>query len=194
MKKEDLMKLIVGLGNPGKEYERTRHNAGFMVIDKVAEKCSLSFNKTKFNALVAEGKVHGESVMLMKPQTYMNLSGNAVSEAVRFYKLDLSDLLIIHDDLDLPVGKIRIRESGSAGGQNGMKNIINLLGTQDIRRIRVGIDKNKLIPVPDYVLGKIPEEQKDEFDQAVETAAKAAVASITMSFSNVMNRYNGAKR
>ena len=188
------MKLIVGLGNPGKEYERTRHNAGFMVIDKVAEKCSLSFNKTKVNALVAEGKVHGESVMLMKPQTYMNLSGNAVSEAVRFYKLDLSDLLIIHDDLDLPVGKIRIRESGSAGGQNGMKNIINLLGTQDIRRIRVGIDKNKLIPVPDYVLGKIPEEQKDEFDQAVETAAKAAVASITMSFSNVMNRYNGAKR
>ena len=188
------MKLIVGLGNPGKEYERTRHNAGFMVLDKVAEKCSLTFNRTKFNSLIAEGKVQGESVMLMKPQTYMNLSGNAVSEAVRFYKLDVKDVLIIHDDLDLPVGKIRIRESGSAGGQNGMKHIINLLGTQDIRRIRIGIDKNKLIPTPDYVLGKIPEEQKEEFDQAVKNAAKAAFASITMSFQNVMNRYNGGKR
>lgn len=188
------MKLIVGLGNPGKEYERTRHNAGFMVVDRVAEKCSLVFNKTKFNSLIAEGKVQGKSVMLMKPQTYMNLSGTAVSEAVRFYKLDLKDLLIIHDDLDLPVGKIRIRESGSAGGQNGMKNIISLLGTQEIRRIRVGIDKNKLIPTADYVLGKIPEDQIEDFNQALENAAKAAAASITSSFSNVMNRYNGGKR
>lgn len=190
------MKLIVGLGNPGKEYEKTRHNAGFMVIDKVAEQCKLSFNKTKFNALVAEGRIHDESVILMKPQTYMNLSGNAVSEAVRFYKLDASrDLLVIHDDMDLPLGKIRIRESGSAAGQKGMKSIIDLLHTQDIRRIRIGIGKDKIIPVIDYVIGKIPQEQWDEFDKACDQAAKAACASITMSFANVMNRYNpGGKR
>ena len=135
------MKLIVGLGNIGKEYENTRHNVGFMVVDKLSNKLNANFEQSKFKASIAMINYKGEKVIIMKPSTYMNLSGEAVLACVNFYKILVEDILIIHDDLDLPVGSVRIRMQGSAGGQKGMNNIINLLHTSDIKRIRVGIDK-----------------------------------------------------
>ncbi len=184
------MKLIVGLGNPGKEYENTRHNAGFMAVDKLAEMLNVEFSKTQFNSLIATTQIKDEKVMLMKPLTYMNLSGEAVYSITQYYKIETYNILVLHDDLDLPVGKIRIRYQGSSGGQKGLKNIIDLLHTQDIKRIRIGIDKNPMIPIVDYVLGKIPEDQKEEFNKSLEKAAKAAKASLTMNFIDVMTRYN----
>ena len=187
------MILIVGLGNPGKEYEHTRHNAGFDAIDCLADLLHTEISQSKFNALISTVNVGGEKVMLMKPQTYMNKSGEAVIQAVQFYKIPTDQILVIHDDMDLPVGKIRIRTSGSAGGQKGMKNIIDHLHTQDIARIRVGIDKSAVIPVVDYVLGKIPAEQRQQYQDTLKYAAEAAQARLTMSISDVMNRYNRAR-
>lgn len=184
------MKMIIGLGNPGKEYERTRHNAGFMAIDKIAEMLNVQFTQKQFNASVASCMIKGEKVILMKPETFMNLSGEAVSAAIRYFKIDTNDILVLHDDLDLPVGKIRIRYQGSSGGQKGLKNIIDLLGTQDIKRIRIGIGKDPIIPIVDYVLGKIPKEQEEVFNESLEKAAKAAKAFLTMDFQDIMNRYN----
>ncbi len=184
------MKLIVGLGNPGKEYEKTRHNAGFMALDKLAAMIDARFVHHQFNAVIASLVVKQEKVILMKPQTYMNLSGEAVLAAVRYYKIPSQDILVLHDDLDLPVGKIRVRYQGSSGGQKGLKNILDLLETQDIKRIRIGIGKDPIIPVVDYVLGKIPAEQAALFDESLEKAAKAARASLILDFQEVMNRYN----
>ena len=123
------MKLIAGLGNPGKEYEKTRHNSGFLAVDKLAEKLGTSITSEKWNALIASVRINGEQVTLMKPLTYMNESGSAISQAVKFYKLQPEDILILHDDMDIPVGALRIRKNGSGGGQKGMKSIINALGT-----------------------------------------------------------------
>lgn len=184
------MKLIVGLGNPGKQYEHTRHNAGFDVLDRLADRLNTGISQNKFNAKITVVRKGGEQIMLMKPETFMNNSGEAVIQAVQFYKIAVEDILVIHDDLDLPVGKIRIRTSGSAGGQKGMKNIIDHLHTQDITRIRVGIDKNPLIPIVDYVLGKIPAEQQADYETALKWAAEAAEASMTRPISDVMNRFN----
>lgn len=188
--KEDDMKLIVGLGNPGKEYEKTRHNAGFLVMDELANLCHTSIEQKKFNALVGTTQINGEQVLLMKPQTYMNASGEAVIQAVNFYKIDAKDVLVIHDDLDIPVGKLRIRTQGSSGGQKGMQSIINHLHTQEIARIRVGIDKNPLIPVVDYVLGKVAKEDLKNYEDAIKRAANAAYMSVTHPIGEVMNRFN----
>lgn len=184
------MKLIVGLGNPGKEYEHTRHNAGFDVMDELAQLCQTSIDQKKFNALIAQVRIGCEQVLLMKPQTYMNASGEAVIQAINFYKIDTKDVLVIHDDLDLPIGKLRLRTQGSSGGQKGMQSIMNHLHTQDINRIRVGIDKNPLIPIVDYVLGKIPKESKEDYENSLKKAADAAYMSVNHEFSEVMNRYN----
>ena len=184
------MKLIVGLGNPGKEYERTRHNAGFMVMEKIEKELNVSIDQKKFKALVCKTNVGGEQVLLMKPQTYMNLSGEAVQEAMKFFRIDIKDLIVIYDDMDLPVGKIRLREKGSAGGQNGMKNIIQHVHTQEFNRVRVGIGKDPKIPTVDYVLGKIRKEDLEAFDQALEVAKDAVIYAITHSFNETMNRYN----
>lgn len=184
------MKLIVGLGNPGKDYEKTRHNAGFMCIDEVAKKLNMSFDTKKFKALIAMGFVGGEKVILMKPQTYMNLSGEAVGECARFYNIDLEDILVISDDLDLPTGKIRLRAKGSSGGQNGLKNIINHLGSQEFKRIRIGIGNNKNYDTKDYVLGKISKDDQILFDEAKTKAANAAVDFISKPFERVMGAYN----
>ena len=175
------MKLIVGLGNPGKEYEMTRHNSGFCVLDAIAEECRVDVTQKKFKALIANTRISGEAVVLMKPQTFMNLSGEAVRAAMDFYKLSAQDLLVIYDDLDLPVGKIRLRAQGSAGGQNGMKNIIRHIGTQEFDRIRVGIGKDARIPVIDWVLGKIRREELEDYRQAVELARDAAIYSCSVS-------------
>lgn len=184
------MKLIVGLGNPGKEYEKTRHNSGFAVMDAIADACHVEIVQKKFKACIAMTRVAGEQVILMKPQTFMNLSGEAIREAVTFYQLDIRDILVIYDDLDLPVGKIRLREKGSAGGQNGMKNIIQHLHTQEFHRIRVGIGKDPLIPVIDWVLGKIRKEDRPAYEEAIQVAKDAAIYSITHSFTDTMSHFN----
>lgn len=184
------MRLIVGLGNPGKEYEKTRHNAGFCVMDAIAEECNASLTTKKFKALIDTIMVQGEKVILMKPQTYMNLSGEAVIQAMNFYNLEPKDIIVIYDDMALPVGKIRLREKGSAGGQNGMKNIIQHLHTQEFPRIRVGIDKDENIPIVDYVLGKIRKEDQAAFQQAVKDAKDAALYAVKHSFVDTMSAFN----
>lgn len=160
------MKVIIGLGNPGDEYKFTRHNAGFIMIDKFAEQNGMEFNKKKFKALIAEKNINGEKVILMKPQTYMNLSGEAVKEIMNFYKLDVSDLTIVYDDIDLPIGKIRYREKGSSGTHNGMRNIMLHVKNENIKRIKIGIcgDRNKNQSLADYVLQSFTKEEKDILD------------------------------
>lgn len=184
------MKLIVGLGNPGKEYEQTRHNSGFAVLDEIAKDCHVDITQKKFKALIATTRIAGENVMLMKPQTYMNNSGEAIIEAVKFYQIDTADILVVYDDLDLPVGKIRLREKGSAGGQNGMKSIIAHLHTQEFKRIRVGIGKDERVPVVDWVLGKIRKEDRTAYAEAVAFAKDAALFSISHSFVDTMSHFN----
>lgn len=187
------MKLIVGLGNPGKEYEKTRHNAGFMVMDKIADTLHVDIQTKKFQALICNTKIDGESVILMKPLTYMNESGQAVIQAVNFYHIDVEDILVIHDDMDLPTGSCRIRKNGSAGGQKGMKSIISHLGTTDIARIRIGVGhstKGNHDLVPDWVLSPVPKSEKEDFDNAIDSGAKASIAWITQSMDKVMNQYN----
>lgn len=184
------MKLIIGLGNPGKEYENTRHNSGFCVLDAIAKECNVDITQKKFKALIANTRIHTESVLLMKPQTYMNLSGEALIQALNFYHIDIKDILVIYDDLDLPVGKIRLREKGSAGGQNGMKNIIAHLHTQEFNRIRVGIGKDARVPVVDWVLGNIRKDEIDDYNNAIEMARDAAIYSCSHSFTDTMSHFN----
>ena len=184
------MKLIVGLGNPGKEYERTRHNAGFLVIDELARKLNVSINEKKMNALYTIYRHKGESIILLKPQTYMNLSGEAVLKFKNYYNIDTKDIIVIHDDLDLPLGKIRIREKGSCGGQNGMRNIIDLLHTNEIKRIRVGISHDRQYDTKDYVLGRFDEESMKVFNEVKDKASDALIYSFDNTFINVMNRFN----
>lgn len=169
------MKIIFGLGNPDKKYLNTFHNLGFMCVDKVAEKLNLTFSKEKFKGVVAEANVGGEKVIIVKPLTYMNLSGECVREVVDFYKADVKDLLVVYDDFDLPKGEVRIRENGSAGTHNGMRNIIALLGKENFARVRIGFkpkDKTQ-IPLIDLVLSGIKEEDKEIFNKALDVASNA---------------------
>ncbi|MEG0361581.1 MAG: aminoacyl-tRNA hydrolase [Longicatena sp.] len=184
------MKIIVGLGNPGKEYENTRHNSGFKVMEAIANECNVTITQNKFKALIAQTRIGNEAVLLMKPQTYMNLSGEALIQAINFYHVDIKDILVIYDDLDLPIGKVRLREKGSAGGQNGMKNIISHLHTQEFNRIRVGIDKDARVPIVDWVLGKIRKEDSEAYEKAIELARDAAIYSCSHSFMDTMSHFN----
>ncbi|MDQ0360856.1 aminoacyl-tRNA hydrolase [Breznakia pachnodae] len=184
------MKLIVGLGNPGKHYEKTRHNAGFMVMDKIANKLGVSIDQNKFKGLYTQTFIKGTKTLLLKPQTFMNNSGESVQAIVDYFDIDIEDILIIYDDLDLPVGKLRLREKGSAGGQNGVKSIIRYIGTQELRRIRVGIGKDPRIPTVDYVLGKVIKEDLASFEEAIDTAADAAIESVNTEFDLVMAKFN----
>lgn len=186
------MKLIVGLGNPGAEYENTRHNTGFLTLDRLAENLSVNVGRKAFQSLIGRTTVNGETVILMKPQTYMNLSGNAVGQAVRYYHLDSArDLLVIYDDLDLPVGKIRLRESGSSGGHNGIKSIIAALPTGErFCRIRIGTASASRRDVIDFVLSAPSGDEKLAWQQAQVRAAEAAEAFLSEPFQKVMSRYN----
>lgn len=187
------MKLIAGLGNPGKEYEKTRHNSGFMAMDLLAEKCSETLRTEKWNALITKTNISGEPVILMKPLTYMNESGKAIAQAVHFYQIEPGDILIMHDDMDLPVGSVRIRKKGSAGGQKGMKSIIDALGTDEIARIRIGVGhsaRGNHEIVPDWVLSPIPKSEKEVFEYALSDAAEAAYAWVKEPFDFVMSKYN----
>lgn len=185
------MYLIVGLGNPESDYSQTRHNMGFNVINKLADKYGIEVNKSKFKALYGKGKIKDEQVVLIKPQTYMNLSGEAVQEFVNFYKVDMENVLVIYDDIDTEPGKIRIRKTGGAGTHNGMKSVVNCLGSQEFPRIRVGIGmpkfKDDLI---NYVLGHIPDEEKEILDGATSLAAKAIESIVENGIDIAMNKYN----
>lgn len=184
------MKLIVGLGNPGKEYAGTRHNCGFMVIDRLASKLNVNVDQNKFKGLYAKVKYHGEDIILLKPQTYMNLSGESVNAMMNFFKIDKEDLLVIYDDLDMPVGKLRLRKTGSAGGHNGIKNIIAHLNSQDFKRIRVGIDRHKYMNVADYVLSRFSKVESEAIEQGIENAANAVLDYLDNDFNHAMNYYN----
>ena len=169
------MYIIVGLGNPGKEYENTRHNAGFMVIDKLAEDAGIRVIEKKHKALIGKGMIDGEKVVLVKPQTYMNLSGESVGEVIDFYKIDeKSELIVISDDIDLDVGQLRIRGKGSAGGHNGLKNIILHLGHEGFCRVRVGVGaKREGTDLAAHVLGTIDKEHRADFEESVSNGAEA---------------------
>ncbi len=188
------MKVFIGLGNPGKKYEDTRHNVGFMTIDKISKEWGIPVQQNKFRALVGEGFVGTQKVLLVKPQTYMNLSGESVHEILTFYKLTADDIIVIYDDLDLPVGKLRLRAKGSAGGHNGIKSIIAHLSTQEFNRIKIGIDRPR--PggsVSDYVLHAFPKSEMPAINEAIENAALACEAWTKEPFINVMNKYNPTK-
>ena len=184
------MKLIVGLGNPGKEYENTRHNIGFMTIDKYAQELGIDICKEKYDGLYIETNIYSEKVILLKPQSYINLSGEVVRKFVDYYKIDIDDVLIIHDDLDLEVGTYKIRQHGSSGGHNGLKNIELHLGTQEYKRIKIGISNNKMMDTKDYVLGKLSEEEKDRLEKVENTVLDILDDYFKLSFDELMAKYN----
>lgn len=184
--------MIVGLGNPGKEYENTRHNAGFMAVDKIAEKNHTDVKRIKFKGLVGECRIAGKRVLLLKPSTFMNLSGQAVQEAMNFYKLSPEQVLVMFDDINLEPGKLRIRRKGSDGGHNGMKNIIYLTGSDKFTRIKIGVGQK---PHPDYnladwVLSKFSAQDLKELSTALDNAAAAAELIIKGETDRAMNLYN----
>lgn len=187
------MWLIAGLGNPGLQYERTRHNAGFMAADRLAEKYDAQFNKHKFDACYADFKMGDTRILLVKPQTYMNNSGSAVTALLNFYKIPTDRLIVMFDDITLDIGKLRLRRKGSHGGHNGIKDIIELTGTDEIMRIKIGVGEreNRDYDLKDWVLGKIPAEQMTDFNKALDRAAKAAEEIIARGIDSAMNKYNG---
>lgn len=184
--------LVVFLGNPGLKYEMTRHNAGFMAGDAMAKAQGTEINRSRFKALTGTCEIGGENVMLMKPQTFMNLSGEAVAEAVRFYKIPPEHVIVVSDEVALPVGKLRVRTKGSAGGHNGLKNIIAMLGTDQFPRIRIGVGS---APHPDYdmadwVLSAFRGKDAEDMLAAAKRAAEAAECYITKGADRAMNLYN----
>lgn len=185
------MKIIAGLGNPTAKYQGTRHNIGFTVIDRIAELYGISVDTKKHKALCGKGVMEGQKVLLLKPQTYMNLSGESIREACDYYKADVSDLIVIYDDVSLDVGKLRIRKKGSSGGHNGIKNIIAHLGTEEFARIRVGVgDKPRQMDLADYVLGHFGGEDLAAIKEGIENAVQAAGVILTDGMDNAMNRFN----
>jgi PTH1 family peptidyl-tRNA hydrolase len=190
------MVLIVGLGNPGKQYEHTRHNVGFDVIDVIADKYNISVTEKKHKAICGKGVIEGQKVVLAKPQTFMNLSGESVAELLSYYKLEPeTELIVIFDDISLNPGNIRVRKKGSAGGHNGIKNIIAMTGTQNFMRIKVGVgEKPKGWDLADYVLGHFDEADRKLVETAFEDAMAAAVLMLQGEPDKAMNDFNGKKQ
>lgn len=185
------MKLIVGLGNPGKDYENTRHNIGFMAIDNYVKLHNLGEFKEKFNGLYLKYQFGDEQVILVKPLSYMNLSGDVVRKYVDYFKIDINDILIIHDDLDMPVGKIKIKVGGSSGGHNGIKDISIKLGTENFKRLKIGIANNKNMDTKDYVLGRFSKEEKNFIDKAITETGPIIDDYFKYPINDLMSRYNG---
>lgn len=189
------MKMVVGLGNPGRKYQGTRHNVGFEVLARLADEHHAGATRQRFQAEVAEVRIGGEKVVLLSPLTYMNVSGASVQPARDFYQLEKQDLLVVSDDLNLPVAQLRFRAKGTAGGQKGLADVIRRLGTQEVPRLRIGIG-----PVPprwdaaDFVLGKFTREEREQIDEAVRQAAQAVVHWVEQGIQSCMNRYNGAAK
>lgn len=189
------MYIIAGLGNPTKEYDKTRHNVGFSVIDALADQYNIDVSERKHKALCGRGAIEGQKVVLMKPQTFMNLSGESIRAAVDFYKVDPEDIIIIYDDISLEPGQLRIRMKGSAGGHNGIKNIIAHLGTQEFPRIKVGVGaKPPRMDLADYVLSRFSQGEQRLMDDAFKEAADAAVMMMTDGAERAMNHFNTKKK
>lgn len=185
-----IARLVVGLGNPGRRYASHRHNVGFQCLDRLAQAWGLSFNRRKHKALLAEGEIAGLKVILAKPQTFMNLSGEAVGQLARFYKVHPENILVIYDDLDLPAGKIRLRPEGGSGGHKGMKSIIEHLGTDAFPRLRVGIGRPTYGDPVDYVLSDFAPDERMAREGACERAVSAVEFWLTEGMEAAMNRYN----
>jgi PTH1 family peptidyl-tRNA hydrolase len=184
--------LIVGLGNPGRDYQRNRHNAGFMFVTRLAEELNLSFSRVEMKALIAKGKIQGRQIILAKPQTYMNLSGQSVASLGRYYKVPMASLLVAYDDVDLPFGIIRLRPGGGSGGHNGMKSIIQSLGTQEFPRLRIGIDRPPgRMEAADYVLQDFSAFETEALDQIITRCVEAVLLFMDKGIDTAMNMYNG---
>jgi PTH1 family peptidyl-tRNA hydrolase len=184
--------IVVGLGNPGLQYEKTRHNVGFRAVDALCESLLVKCDRNKFKSLYADAKIGEKRVLILKPQTYMNNSGQAVSEAMSFYKIPVENVIVISDDITLDVGRLRIRAKGSAGGHNGLKDIIELSGSDSFPRIKIGCGQK---PHPDYdikdwVLAKFPKEDEKQIAESISAAAEAVECIIKKDISTAMNRYN----
>jgi PTH1 family peptidyl-tRNA hydrolase len=186
------MKMIVGLGNPGKEYENTRHNIGFMIIDEYARCYNVTDFKTKFNGLYAKVYRNGEYFVLLKPLSFMNLSGTVVSKFADYFKIKPKDILVIHDDLDLPVGKIKLKFKGSSGGHNGIKSIIDSLNTEFFPRFKIGISKNSVISTKDYVIGRFQDKELQTIEKIYSFSCDIINDFISRDFEKIMSKYNGA--
>lgn len=185
------MKCIIGLGNPGRKYKKTRHNIGFMVIEELLRRHRLKLDHNKFNGKYALEYVNEERVVLLQPQTFMNLSGESIKPLIEFYKIDIKDILIVYDDLDLPTGKIRLREKGGHGGHNGIRSTIDHLGTKEFKRLRIGVGRPVgHIPVVDHVLGSFAKVEQSEADLSIQKSADACEAWLGNSFIDVMNEFN----
>ena len=185
------MYLIVGLGNPEEEYSKTRHNMGFNTINKISQQYNIEVKQNKFQALYGSGMIEKEKVILLKPQTYMNLSGNSVKEVVDFYKIEKEKILVIYDDMDIEPGKIKIRKKGGAGSHNGMKSVVEELQSTDFARIRVGIGQPEFkSDMINYVIGKVSQEEQEILQQGVEKAAKAVEEILKNGIDIAMNKFN----
>lgn len=186
------MYVIAGLGNPGKKYAKTRHNAGFDTLDMIADRYRIDVSTEKFKALVGTGVIDGQKVILVKPQTFMNLSGDSIRLVCDFYKIDVEEeLIVIYDDISLAPGQLRIRKKGSAGGHNGVKSIIGQLGTQSFKRVKVGVgEKPEGYDLADYVLGHFSFSERIDMEDAFDRASRAAAALVTHPVEEVMNQYN----
>ena len=189
------MFVIAGLGNPGLKYAGTRHNVGFGALDELAEAYRISVDTGKHRALIGKGVIEGQKVILVKPQTYMNLSGESIREVMEYYKLSVEELLVIYDDINLDVGQLRILEKGSAGGHNGMKNIIACLGSDHFPRLRVGVGaKPPRMDLADYVLGHFPSEELPSVREGIKHAAEAAAMIVKGEMAPAMNQFNAKKK
>ncbi|MCH5151961.1 MAG: aminoacyl-tRNA hydrolase [Clostridiales bacterium] len=185
------MYLVVGLGNPEKKYFNTFHNMGFMVVDRLVEKLGVEFNKGECRAVTAHARVNGEKVIVAKPVTYMNLSGEAVQELCHRYKIEKGHLIVVYDDVDIPIGNLRIRVNGSAGTHNGMKNIVQMLSTDDFPRVRVGIGKETPMPLIDFVLSQVTDDDHTALDPVLDAAASALYDFVNgADIDKVMQKYN----
>lgn len=183
------MKLIVGLGNKGNEYNNTRHNVGFMVVDNYINKNNLTL-KSKLDGLYAETIINGEKVIFLKPQNYINLSGDVINKYIKYFKIDIKDILVIHDDMDLEIGTFKIRYKGGSAGHNGLQNIEANLKTNEYKRIKIGISKNNIDKV-DYVLGKFSSTELSKLNKVIDITYNIIEDFVSLSFENLMNKYNG---
>ena len=185
------MFIIVGLGNPEEDYSNTRHNMGFNTINKIAQKYGIETNKKKFDGLIGEGIIEGEKVILLKPQTYMNLSGKSIIQVINFYKVPLENICVIYDDIDVEPGKIKVRKKGGAGSHNGMKSVVESLNSEEFPRIRVGIGSPKYKDdMINYVIGAIPKEEIELLDEGTTKAKDAAIEFLKNGIDYAMNKFN----
>lgn len=190
----DLVKIIVGLGNPGKNYEKTRHNVGFYFLDEYLKKNNIVNAKSKFNGIYFEHIINGEKIIFLKPQSYMNLSGEVIKKFVDYFRIDIDNILVVSDDMALSVGNYRLRSSGSCGGHNGLRNIEMTLGTSKFKRLRIGISSAQGCDIKDYVLGKFSNEDLLVYDEMLVLISNIIDDFLIMDFDRLMNKYNRKNR